>query len=63
MKEKSKSKSPIKILFLTDIHLRTDNVDKLKIWHEKHKINFDLCLIGGDTANCKHRVKTHNEEE
>ncbi len=40
------------ILFLSDIHLSFENVEKLFKWHETTSTKFDFILIGGDTANC-----------
>ena len=56
----------LKIAFVTDIHLNDLGIEKLEKWmidHTNTEPQFDYCFIGGDTANCHHDLKTHQEEE
>lgn len=54
----------LKIVFVTDIHLNKNAINKLSEWanfHYNTEPKFDYCFIGGDTGKCNHDKMDHNE--
>ncbi len=51
------------LIFLSDIHNNSGNLEKLASHVQSNSLHFDYCLVGGDIVNCDHINHTHNEEQ